>query len=600
MLLPYQLREKIEPENGWHMLSYSTFFLIRPGTNIPALEKKMDDVYHKYAGKEIEETQKSGIMTDTFRWGVRPFLAMHLDTEYRSDSKLGTSDPIYSWILSGIAVFILIIACINFVNLTVAQSLKRAKEIGIRKVIGGQRNQLIRQFLGESYLVCLVAFILALILAELMLPVFNELANKRLAIGYLMDWKLVAGFVGLWLLTGLAAGAYPALVLSGFNPVQTLYNRTKLSGKNWLARVLIVVQFALASFLIVATLCIYSQFDYMTHKDLGYNDKNLLAVTVGKSRDTVMMQLFRNEFARVPGVEAVAPEMQGTWFTGSKANGKEFITKYEHIDGAYLSAIQAPLVAGRNFSPDFPSDSTNSVLVNQAFVREAGWKSNGVGEVVNWLNGKARNLRVVGVVRDFHYQSLKTKIRPQIFSVDSKLPFGKFVVRVNPQQAASAVKAVEKIYRSLVPYHPFVYDYMSDLNFKNYEKEAKWKQIISLSAIITIFISCIGLFGLTMLSAEKRFKEIGIRKVLGASVGSIVRLLSGNFVSLVLLANVIAFPVAWWVLQSWLNNFAYRIPMHWWLFGLAGAIALVIALVTVSLQALRAATANPVKSLRSE
>jgi putative ABC transport system permease protein len=602
MVLPYKYYEKVNPEDGWLWLSYSTYFLLNPQANIRTIEAKMAQVYLARAGTQIEEAKKHGGMEDKFTWGLRPFLNMHLDTSYRSDSSLGASNPIYSYILSGIALFILLIACINFVNLTVAQSLKRAKEIGVRKVVGGRRPQLIGQFLTESFIVCFIAFALALLLAKIALPLFNELANKRLALGYLFDAKLVTGMIGLFLLTGLAAGAYPALVLSGFNPVETLYNRTRLAGRNYLAKGLVVVQFALATFLIVATLFIYGQFNYLTHKDLGYNDRNLLVLTVGEGDHDHHQRshLFQSEFSKDPGITSVAPRMQGVWYTNTRAGGKEFDVRYEHADESYLPTLQVPIVEGRNFSKDFPADSTNSVLVNQAYVAAAGWKGSAIGKTVDFLNGRNTNLTIVGVLQDYHYESLKEKIKPQLFTIDEKLPLGSFLIRLNPDHIPQTLRGIEKTYRTLVPYHPFRYDFMQDLNFKNYEAEAKWKQIITLSAILTIFISCIGLFGLTMLSAEKRFKEIGIRKVLGASSGSIVQLLSGNFIKLVLLANVIAFPIAWWAINTWLHNFAYRISLNWWVFALAGSIAVIIALLTVGAQALRAATANPVHSLRTE
>jgi putative ABC transport system permease protein len=586
LLLPFKFHEKAEPENGWLWISYSTYFVIDPRADIKSVEASMDRVYATKAKTEIEAAQKEGDFNGKFVWGVRPFLKMHLDTEYQGDDSLGASNPVYSYILSGIAIFILLIACINFINLTVAQSLKRGKEIGIRKVVGGQRSQLIRQFLGESFVICFIAFGFAILLAWMALPVF--------------DAKLVAGFIGLFLLTGFAAGFYPALMLSGFNPVQTLYNRTKMAGKNYLSKSLVVIQFALATFLIIATMFIYAQFNFLTHMDLGYNDKNLLVATVGQGNNKNLTEVFRNEFAKLPGVTMLAPRMQGEWSTVTKAGGKDFQVRYEHIDENYLPTLQIPMIEGRNFSSAFPADSTNSVLVNEAYVSAAGWKGSAIGKTVDFLNGQQTKLTIVGVVKDYHYLSLKDKIGPQLFSVDPKLSYGKFIMRVRPEYTQQTLKAVENIYRRLVPYHPLRYAFMEDLNFKNYEAEARWRQIITFSAILTIFISSIGLFGLSMLASEKRFKEIGVRKVLGASVSSLVRLLSTNFLTLVLIANIIAFPAAWWAVRTWLQNFAYRVPVSWWVFGAAAVLALSIALLTVSIQAIRAAVANPVKSLRTE
>lgn len=596
MLLPFKYEELHDREDGWMWLSYPTYLVMNKGVDQAAVTAKMKTVFENAAKQEIVDEKKHG-SSSSFTWGVQPFLDMHLDTT-TSNTQYG-SDPIYSYILTGIAIFILLIACINFINLTVAQSLKRGKEIGIRKVIGGQRKQLMRQFLGESFLLCFIAFALAILLAKLALPVFNELSNKRLSLGYLVDLKMILSFVGLFLLTGFIAGFYPALVLSGFDPVKTLYNRGRYAGKNYLSKGLVVVQFALATFLIIITVFIYSQFNYLTHKELGYNDKNLLEISVGRGRDSALMDLFKTEFTKLPGAVSVAPRMNGSWTTNTKANERSFDVRYEHIDENYLPTLQVPILSGRNFSPDFPADTTNSVLVNEAYAAAAGWKDP-VGKTVDFLNGRDTKLTIVGLVRDYHFESLKEKIIPQIFTRQPNLPFGKFMVRIEPTNVSRTIAGIEKIYRRLVPNHPFRYDFKDQLNYKGYEAETRWKQIITLSAILTIFISCIGLFGLTSLAVQKRTKEIGVRKVLGATVLQVSTLVSKNFVLLVLLAFLVAIPAAWYVASKWLENFAYRIDISWWVFALAAILTIMVALITVSFQAIRAAVANPVKSLRTE
>ncbi len=597
ILLPFKFHEKTNPETGWLWLSYPTYLVMDPKISLNAVAAKMQKVYDAKAHDEIIEAAKHGDEGIKFKWGAQPMLQMHLDTQ--TEGTTDASSPVYSYILTGIAIFILLIACINFVNLTVAQSLKRSKEIGIRKVVGGQRSQLIRQFLGESFMLCSIAFILAIIIAQSVLPLFNNLANKNLSLSYLLDFKLVESFIGLFLLTGLSAGFYPALVLSAFDPVKTLYNRGAFSGKNYLSKSLVVVQFALATFLIITTLFIYAQFDFLTHTEIGYNDKNLLEVNVGQGMNKPLMDLFKNEFAKQPGVTMVAPRMGGEWITRAKASGKEFDVKYEHIDENYLPTLQLPLLAGRNFSKNFPADSTHSVLVNEEFAKEAGWKDP-IGKTVDFLNGNPCSFTVVGIVKDFHFESLKEKIKPQLFSAEQNLPFGKFYIRINAANIPGTLKAIEKTYRTLIPNHPFQYAFKDDLNYKNYEAENKWKQIISSSAILTIFISCIGLFGLTMLTVQKRTKEIGVRKVLGANVMQVSTLVSRNFIALVFIAFIIAIPAAWYATSKWLQNFAYRIDIHWWVFALASLLTVIIALITVSFQSIKAAVANPVKSLRTE
>ena len=474
------------------------------------------------------------------------------------------------------------IACINFINLTVAQSIRRGKEIGIRKVVGGQRKQLIMQFLGESFVVCLIAFSLAILMAELALPFFNEMANKRLEMSYLFDYKLVAGYIVLFILTVFAAGFYPALVLSSFDPLQILYNRFKFTGKNYLSKGLVVLQFSLATFMIIITFFIYKQLNFLTHKDLGYNDKDLMVLSVGQDNNFKLLEIFEQELSKVSGISQVAPRQNGFWGTNAKANGNDISVDFEHVDENYLPTLQLPLLAGRNFSKDFPSDSTNSVLVNEAFVKEAGWKDSGVGKTVDFFNGRDTKLQIVGVVKNYHYGSLREKIGPQIFTIQPNRPYGRFLMRMDTQNKPKTIKAIEKIYRKLYPYRPFKYDFMDDLNHQNYEAEDRWKQIITLGSILTIFISFIGLFGLTMLSIKQRTKEIGVRKVLGASVLQISSLLSKKYVELVLIAFVFAIPLAWFTTHKWLENFAYRIDISWQIFALATLIITVIALLTIS------------------
>ncbi len=602
MLLPFLYQEVHEKDASWLWLSYPTYILLHPSANLQAVEKKLNQAYLRFSQKERNEARKHGFK-DHFHWGLQPFMAMHLDTGTEYTPRAG--NPMYSYILLGIASFVLIIACINFVNLTVAQSLRRRKEIGIRKVVGGQRSQLMRQFLGESFLLCFVAFVLAIILAEASLPFFNELANKQLSLSYLFDYKLVLGIIALFLITGFAAGFYPALVLSGFDPLKTLNNRFQFSGKNFMAKGLVVVQFSLATFLIITTLFIYSQFNYLIHKDLGYNDKNLLSLTVGWSSQedsptSLRQQTFTNEFRHAPGVMHVAPIMDGDWLTISKANGVDLDVAYKHIDEHFLSTMQIPLVEGRNFSPAYPADSTQSVIVNEAFVKKAGWKGSAIGRTIDFLNGNDTKLTIVGVMKDYHYGSLKQKIGPALFSPNPSLPFGRFLIRIQPDQLPQALAAIEATYRKLNPYRPFQYDFMDQLNYKNYESEAKWKQIITLGASLTIFISCIGLFGLASLSMQQRTKEIGIRKVMGASVLQLSQLLTQNFLSLVGVAFLMAIPAAWYATNRWLENFAYRIEISWPVFAVAALATTVIALVTISFNTIRTALADPVNSLRSE
>jgi putative ABC transport system permease protein len=543
---------------------------------------------------------KFGPMVDDWKaeYKLQPFLDMHLNKDMPADNGLSdNSNPVYSYILSGIAIFILLIASINFVNLTIARSVKRAKEIGIRKVVGGERKQLIIQFLGESFLLCLFAFSLAILIVQLVLPVFNDLSNKALALSYLFDIKLVAGYILLFLLTGFLAGFYPALVLSGYNPVQTLYSRFKLGGKNYLQKSLVVLQFSLASFLIIATMIIYSQFKFLTTEKLGYDDSNLVEVGIwGVKRDQT--SLYKEELLKSTNIADVSFKNGGSWGTVAKVNRDSVMMfEYETVDEAYIPMLKIALLQGRNFSNNFPADSTQSVLVNEAFVKKAGWK-NPIGQQVNfWLRNQIYS--VIGVVKDYHYHSLNEKIGPELFTLKAN-DFGVAFVKIKPHTETASLKHIEQKFKEVFPMMPYSYSFKVDKNYKNYQAEQKWKQIMLFSAVLTIFISCIGLFGLSVLSAERRTKEMGIRKVLGASVNNVVTILSKDFVKLVILALLIAIPAGWYAANSWLQNYPYRIDISWKIFAMAGALVIIVALVTVSFQALRSAMANPVRSLRTE
>jgi putative ABC transport system permease protein len=593
MLLPQKLRAT---DDHWLNFFQNTFLVIKPGTDIKHLTAKINKIYLSDAASQIKESGDK----DKITYVLQPLLAMHTSTDYPANNGLSdASNPTYSYILTGIALFILAIACINFVNLTVARSLKRAKEIGIRKVMGGRRKQLIIQFLGESFMLSFIAFVLAIVLVQMTLPLFNMLTNKALAFSYLLSLKLVSGYAGIFLLTGLLAGFYPALVLSGFNPVQTLYNRTQYAGKNYLSKGLVVLQFTLATFLIISTITIYSQFNYLMNFDLGYNDKNLVSISAF-NLDKAKFSLFKTELSKDPNILSItADQGGGPWGTSAVINGfREFGFNLQHIDEDYLPLFQVPIVKGRNFSKTMATDSAGSVLVSEEFVKQAGWEDP-IGQTVDFPSDK-RKYNVVGVVKDYHYQSLTEKMSPVLYSMKPDYPWGNIFIRISGQNKPEALNRIGQEFKAEFPFLPYQYKFKEDEVAEQYDKEAKWKQIIAFGAILTIFISSIGLFGLATLSAERRKKEIGIRKVFGASVEVIVRKLSTDFAVLILISAVISAPAAWWAMQRWLENYPYRITMNAWIFLLAAAFVLLIALITVSFQTIKAAVANPVNSLRSE
>lgn len=596
MLLPKKVGHI---DDQWLNFFQNTFLVVKPGTNIKQLDAKINKIYMTDAASQLKE------MADKFGYKghdtyiLQPLLAMHTSTDYPADNGLSdASSPTYSYILSGIALFILAIACINFVNLTVARSLKRAKEIGIRKVVGGQRRQLIMQFLGESLILSFIAFVLAIVLVIIALPFFNTLANKALAFSYLLSFKLIAGYIAIFLLTGLLAGFYPALVLSGFNPVQSLYNRTQYAGKNYLSKGLVILQFTLATFLIISTITIYSQFNYLMNFNLGYNDKDVVSISAF-GLDKTKLPLFKAELSKDPNILGITADQGGRWGTIAHINnGQQMQFDMKHIDEDYLPLFQVPVVKGRNFSKAMVSDSATSVLVNEEFAKQAGWKKP-IGQVVDFFYNK-KKYNVVGIVKDYHFLSLTEKIPPMLYTMKPDYPWGNVFVKISDKNKSESLHLIQKEFKALFPFIPYQYKFKDAEVAEQYDKEAKWKQIVSFGAILTIFISCIGLFGLATLSAERRKKEIGIRKVLGASVEGIVRKLSADFAKLVLISAVIAAPVAFWAMHKWLENYPYRIDINVWIFLAAAVFVLLIALVTVSFQTIKAAVANPVNSLRSE
>lgn len=593
--------EELDNPNETHWMNYflNTFVVLKEGADVSAIEKRCDAIFDREAASQLAQMRKEFGFDDKTTYHLQPLAQMHLSTDYPAQNGLSNaSNPMYSYILTGIAAFILLIACINFVNLSVARLLKRAKEIGVRKVIGGKRRQLIMQFMGESTVLAAISFALAILLVVIVLPFFNEVAEKQLSFFYLLDVRLASAYIGLFLLTSFLSGFYPSIVLSRFKPVDTLYGKLRFSAKNYLSQGLVVVQFALATILIISTITIYRQFSFLTNYSLGYDKSNVLRV-VGGRMDALKLENLKAELKREPGIQHVSAQQGGDFFTMAHINGEqtqEF--GYMRIDNDYFPMYKIPIVQGRNFSTDHSSDSSESLMVNEAFVRAAGWKQP-IGETIDFYY-RQKKYKVVGVVRDFHTAPLTEKIQPYVFSQNPELSYQAVFMKIEPKRQAEVLRHTEKTFRSFFPMRPYQFSFIEDDVKDSYRSEAKWKQIISFGAILTIFISCIGLFGLAALSAERRAKEISIRKVLGASVSLIVQKLSGDFAKLVILSAVIALPVSWWASNKWLENYPYRIELKATMFLFAVVIVFFIALVTIVFQSVKAAMANPVKILRTE
>jgi putative ABC transport system permease protein len=582
---------------NWGNYAITTFVQLHDKIQAAALNAKFPQFVRKYLGDEIKNYYGGDERALQFR--LQALTDIHLNPEIGGGALAPVSDPINSYVLSGIAFFVLSIACINFMNLSIARSSSRMKEIGVRQVTGAQRVQLMKQFWGEAFLMSFLALLLGLVLAELFLPTFSTLANKKLALDYQASWTALLMMLGLTGLTGLIAGSYPALVLSSFKPVEVLQGKLKMGGSGILTKSLIVTQFALSVFLIVGMMIMHKQVNFFKTTNLGYDDRQLIRIPTETEAGEQLMELYRNELASDQRVLHVSGSQWGESNTPVEAEGIKFSTTHFKIDYEYLKTFGIELKAGRNFSRDFSSDKINAVLVNETFFKKFGWEQP-LGQTLTFEYGQVKNPIIVGVIKDFHFASLHETIRPLMLHLDPALAIDVIWVKVSQNEVSSTLAQLEDVWRKIAPQTPFAFAFLDEVNDQQYQTEERWSMIVGYAAIFAIVIACLGLFGLAALVTIRRTKEIGIRKVLGATVAGIVPLLSKDFVKLVLLANCIAWPAAYFSMNKWLQDFAYRIKIGFETFLIAAALALMIAMLTISFQAIKAALANPVHSLKYE
>ena len=597
-------------DNSWAELNnlssqyIYTFFALNKGTNIAALESKLSTL------RDQLKKDKDGV-----RFRLQALADMHLGRSLNETLET-VANIKYVYMLGGIAFLILLIAWFNYVNLSTANSFKRANEVGVRKVIGATRSNLIVQFMGESLMINLMAFLLAIVLIILLQPLFNQLVGKTLSLQTL--WGSTVSIYAFVLLFGgsVLSGAYTAFSLSKFNPVQTLKGKiNKTTSGVLLRKSLVVSQFVISIGLIIATILIYAQLNFMQTQKLGINTSQLLVIRgpeMGKDstykyrRDAFWNNLSQQSFVKDYCVSGAIPggyyNFKTSGFTQpSSKNGDELKTySFAVIGDRFLKTYQIDLVAGRNFTaPECAVEwnANSKVMLNETAVRQLGFASaeEAVRTKVQW---DERALEVIGVVKDYHHTSLQTAIDPMIFYPQINNRY--FTIKLTADKMRDKITALENLYKSSFAGNPFEYFFVDDNYNKNYAAEKQYGSIFSTASIWAIFIACLGLFGLATFTVESRVKEIGVRKVLGASVRSIVSLLSKDFLLLVCIAFLIASPLAWYAMHNWLQDFAYRIDIGAWVFILAGGIAMIIALATVSMQAIRAAIANPVNSLRTE
>jgi putative ABC transport system permease protein len=581
----------------WGSASVYTYLVLRPGEDATVLEAKLQSYVEKNVAGE--EFHRPGNYT---RYPLQPLLDIHLRSHLQYELAANGNSS-YVYLFSLIAFFILLLACINFVNLATARSMKRAREVGICKVLGSRRWQLIRQFLAESFVYVALAIVVAIGLAELALPFFNQFAGKQLAINFFDSAFTVVTLAGLALVVTLLAGAYPAFFLSSFWPVQVLKgNVTIRSGKDWLRKSLVVVQFCVSIGLIVGTLVVHNQIDFIQNKRLGFDREYVLIVhrasALGKQHIVFRERLMSHPLIAAASAAQNLPgqEFDSTVFSPEQpANYQHTSLTYALVDEHYVDVLKLNVVAGRNFSTEFTTDSS-AFLINQSAAKALGWEEP-LGKHIsmgNFIQGQ-----VIGVVEDFHFESLHHEVKPIVFLFNRWAP-PYFAVRLRPGNVAEGIAAIRNLWKEFLPNTPFEYSFLDQDYQKLYESEQRVAGVFMTFSVLAILIACLGLFGLVSFTAEQRTKEIGIRKVLGATEANIIALLSKEFARLVLIACVVATPLAYYAMQQWLQNFAYRVEISWWVFAVAGGLALIIALLTVSYQAIKAALANPVDALRYE
>ena len=602
----------------WLNLFLYTYIVLREGNSPEALEAKFPGLYQKYmapqlqqfAGISWEEFEEQGNKIALF---LQPLTSIHLHSNVENELQPG-GNPVNLYIFSMIALFILLIACINFMNLSTARSASRAREVGVRKVLGSAQGNLVRQFLTESILFSILAMILAIGLVELFLTPFNNIAGIKLTFSLFDHWWMAFSLIILTILVGIIAGSYPAFYLAAFKPVEVLKGEVRASKKSGRFRSgLVVFQFAISIGLIISIMLVYRQLEYVSKKDLGFDKENVIIIPnarrLGNQLEAFRQELKQQSQVISASISSAIPAHSGFGGTLYKGEPPEETDKGFSIteedqefknfsaDYDYIETMKMEIISGRNFSPEFASDSS-AFLINEAVARRFGWEDP-VGKdiyVTGW-EGQPR-YRVVGLLKDYHLESLHNDISPVVMSLGTTGNY--LLARIQPGDTKRTLAMIEDKWREFAPNIPFGYSFLDEDFDALFRAEQRFGKIVSYFTGLTIFIACLGLFGLVAFTAERRTKEIGLRKALGASVRQIVSMLSREFLVLVLIANVIAWPVAWYAMNRWLEDFAYRIDLGLGTFILAGLLALVIALATVSYQAIKAATANPVEALRYE
>jgi len=597
---------------SWGWQQFFTYVKLKPGTNIEQFQSKFQDAIRREAHPK---TQPDGF---TYLPFFQPLKNIHLRSSEFTYDNAKRGNHTYVKGLSLIAIFVLIIACFNFVNLATARSFRRAKEIGVRKVVGADRKQLIVQFTAETILLAVVSIIIATIATAIILPSLNNFTDKNISFNPFTNPLMALAILVSGVVIGIMAGIYPALVLSGFQPIKVLKGM-KSTGNNssntaWLRQVLVIVQFALSALLIVSTTIVYRQLNYMHGKDLGFNKEQVLYFSVrgdiNNNPETFKAELKRNRnvLSVAGGYGLPGDQYAGDGIIVPGANGDKRLSANQFlVDHDYIKTLGLQLVSGRDFSRDMLTDVEEAFIINETAVKQLGFGTNekAIGQRLHWDKWEPDSLnpikkgRVIGVIKDFHYKSLHEKVTTTVLQIYPPI-LEKMAVKIKTDDVKNTIAHINTIWNKFSPDFPLDYKFMDDSYAAMYNSEDKLSSLLWIFTVMAIFVGCLGLFGLAAFSAEQRKKELGIRKVLGASVMTIVAMLSKSFLKPVLVASLVAFPIAWYLMNKWLEEFPYRVNISWWVFAISAVAALIIALLTVSFQSIKAALANPIKSLRTE
>ena len=580
----------------WKAYSCSTFVLLQEGSTPQSMNFKLSSIVDKYMYDEDE----SGHERSKTKYFVQPLTDIHLSLD--PGNKLPAErDSTYIFIFAGIAFLILLTACINFMNLGTARASIREKEVGVRKVVGANRFQLIKQFLGESIILSLFAFLLSIPLVEILLPWFNHYADKQLSLLQSYNILFLVSLPVLAIIVGILAGSYPALFISSFKPV-SVFKGSLFRGKAGLRRILVVIQFVISIIFIVCTLIMHDQMDYVKYKNLGYDKDHMVAIPIYDHHVKSKYKLYKTEIMRSADIlDATATSYlpsedeynQNVYFRGTVGEPMNYIS-WISVDESFIKTMGLKLIKGMNFPQGYIPGKERKYILNESAAKQIGWKDP-LGEQMNILGWGP----VVGVIKDFHFKSLHYKIKPMALCIYPEA-FKYLLVRVKPENISNSIYFLENKWEEIFPEQTFEYTFFDEDFNSVYKTEIRLGNIFNFITVLALLVACLGLLGLVHFSTERRTKEIGIRKVLGSSVLNIVKMLIIDFIKWIIIANVVAWPVAYYFMNKWLQDFAYRINISWWIFALSGIIALLIALTTVGFQAVKAASANPVKSLRYE